>query len=66
MHTYTIADVARRTGAVFSAPEPGLVYSNGRLVGFVLDISALRVDEAVDLAREAEKMRDEIVACRDE
>lgn len=52
MDTCTVADISRRPSAVLSAREPVVVTNNGRTQNIVFNVSALDIDEIVDLARE--------------
>lgn len=52
MDTCTVADISRRPSAVLSTRSPVVVTNNGRAQNIVLNVSALDIDEVVDLARD--------------
>ena len=52
MDTCTVADISRRPSAVLSMRNPVVITNNGRAQNIVFNVSALDIDEVVDLARD--------------
>ncbi len=52
MDTCTVADISRRPSAVLSKREPVVITNNGKAQNIVFNVSALDIDEVVDLARD--------------
>lgn len=54
MNEATVAEVGRKSSVILSSRDPTVVTNNGHVQNVIINVSGLGIDEAVDLARDAQ------------